>query len=130
MGRAYGAICKSCGHRFEVNRGGGFFFHMLHCDVCGKEKSVSFDKLGDAHLRYLKGHPGPHSVATRPVDKYVREHFADGPLTEEEYHAIVEEIAGDHACGGHFCMDAPPRCPKCRCADLREDPDAPVVNYD
>ncbi len=130
MGKTYGALCNSCGHRFEAHDGGGFFFHMLHCDTCGKEKSVSFDKLGDAHLRYIKGHEGPCSEATRSFDKSVQERYPDPPLTEEEYYAIVEEVAGDHSCGGHFCIDAPPRCPKCRSADIREDPKAPQVNYD
>ena len=130
MGKTYGAICNSCGHRFEAHDGGGFFFHMLHCDTCGKEKSVSFDKLGDAHLRYIKGHHGHHSEAARSLERYAEKHYPEPPLTEEEYFAIVEEIAGDHTCGGHFCIDAPHRCPKCRSTDIRQDPDAPEVNYD
>ena len=130
MGQTYGAICNACGHHFEAHDGGGFFFHMLHCDTCGKEKSISFDKLGDAHLRYLKGLEGPYSETTRSFDQSVQKHYPDPPLTEEEYRAIVEEIAGDHSCGGHFCFDAPTRCPKCRSTDIRYDPTVPPVNYD
>ncbi len=130
MGSSYGAICKSCGHRFEVNEGGGFFFHMLHCDRCGQEKSISFDQLGEAHLRYIKGLGGPYSEATRAFDERVRDSYPGEPLNEDEYFAIVEEMAGDHECGGHFTMNAPVRCPKCRSDDIRRDPKAPVVNYD
>lgn len=130
MGKTYGAICNSCDHRFEAHDGGGFFFHMLHCDTCGKEKTVSFDKLGDAHLRYIKGLEGPYSEATRSLDEFVQESYPDPPLDEEEYYAIVEELAGDHDCGGHFSLNAPPRCPKCRSADIRQDPDAAVTTYD
>jgi len=129
MGKTYGAICKSCGYHFEAHRGGGCFFHVLHCDRCGKEKTIPFDQLGDAHLRYVKGLEGPFSKSTRDLDKYVRENYPDSPLTEEEYHSIVEGMAGDHDCGGHFTLDAPPRCPKCGSRDVRKDPDVPDVSY-
>jgi hypothetical protein len=35
MGTEHGAKCKKCGHSFGVSEGGGFVFHMLHCDRCG-----------------------------------------------------------------------------------------------
>ena len=130
MGNSHGVICNACGHRFEVNEGGGFFFHMLRCDKCGKERTVPFDQLGDVHLRYLKGLPGPYSVATSTFDNYVRETYPDLPIGEEEYHAFVEKTAGKHSCGGHFRMNAPARCPKCHATDLREDPEGPRIMYD
>jgi len=130
VGKTYGAICNACGHRFEAREGSGFFFHALHCDTCGVEKIIPFDELGEAHLRYIKGHTGTHSKTTRSLDKFVQKNYPDPPLSEEEYHAIVEETAGDHDCGGHFCFDAPVRCPKCGSANLRNDPDAPAVTYD
>lgn len=130
MGETYGAICNACGLRFEVDEGGGFFFHILHCDRCGKEKSIPFDRLGEAHLRYIKGLDGPHSEATRFFDEKIRASYPGSPLTDEEYFAIVEEIAGDHECGGHFTMNAPVRCPKCASDDIRKDPEAPTISYD
>ena len=130
MGKTYGAICDKCGCRFEAREGGGFFFHVLHCDTCGEEKIIPFDELGEAHLRYIKGHPGPHSKNTRSLDKFVEKNCPDAPLSEDEYFAIVEEVAGDHECGGHFTLEAPARCPRCGSADLRDDPDAPSVPYD
>lgn len=130
VGKTYGAICKKCGHRFEAREGGGFFFHVLHCDACGKEKIIPFDELGEAHLRYIKGHPDPHSKTTRSLDKFVQKNYPESPLSEDEYLAIVEEVAGDHECGGHFTLEAPVRCPACGSADVREDPNAPAVTYD
>ena len=50
MGSIFGVICDNCGHKFEVNCGGGFIFHLLHCDKCGKEKSILFEESGEAHL--------------------------------------------------------------------------------
>jgi predicted RNA-binding Zn-ribbon protein involved in translation (DUF1610 family) len=130
MGETYNAICNACGRQFEVNEGGGFFFHMLRCDRCGKEKSLSFDRLGEAHLKYVKGLDRPHSEATRFFDEKIQASYPGAPLTEEEYFAIVEEIAGDHECGGHFTMTAPARCPKCGAEDIRKDRKAPTQSYD
>lgn len=59
MGMEYTAKCNKCGHEFEVSEGGGFFFHLLHCDKCGKQKSISFDEIGEPHLQYLKGLGAP-----------------------------------------------------------------------
>jgi len=47
MGYSLTAICKDCGTEFRVSEGGGFFFHLLHCDVCGKDKSITLLELGD-----------------------------------------------------------------------------------
>lgn len=33
-------------------------------------------------------------------------------------------------CGGSYTDDSPPRCPNCRSADLRRDPDRYEVLYD
>jgi hypothetical protein len=130
MGQRYGAICEQCGHKFTVDEGGGFVFHLLHWDECGKSQSISFEKVGEPHLRYLKGLPGPYCIATREGDKDIRENYPGEPLPEAEYHVIVENLAGKCKCGGQFTFDASPRCPKCKSIRLREDPDVPVVNYD
>lgn len=34
------------------------------------------------------------------------------------------------SCGGTFKSDAPPRCPKCRSAELERDPDGMSMIYD
>jgi hypothetical protein len=60
MGHTNSAKCKSCGHDFEVDHGGGFFFHLLRCDNCSKTKSLDFDEIGEPHIQYLKGSGIPY----------------------------------------------------------------------
>jgi predicted Zn-ribbon and HTH transcriptional regulator len=129
MGHSFKAKCKSCGFKFKVEIGGGFTFHLLHCDACGKSKAMSFDEIGEPNLRYKKGLPGPYSVATSEFDKHVRENYPGEPLSEEEYHSIVEDMAGSCKCGGKYKFDAPPRCPKCK-SDEFEDTKEDFVCYD
>ncbi len=120
MGHTMNAKCHECGNTFTVDKGGGFFFHLLRCDKCGKTKPIGFDRLGELHLRYLKGLPGPYCVASRDHDKHVREHADVEPISEVEYHKGVEAIAGRCRCRGNYKLDAPPRCPKCRSAVIEE----------
>lgn len=129
MGQTYEANCDKCGHKFKLNMGGGFFFHLLKCDKCGKDKDISFEEIGEPHLRYLKGLGGPYCVATTEHDEYIRKHYPGEPLSEEEYHLEVEKIAGKCKCGGHYKFDAPPRCPKCRSEDITKE-SRPHIFYD
>lgn len=130
MGMSSEAICRNCGNRFRVNMGGGFFFHLLHCDSCAEEKSMSFEELGEIQLRYLKGPSGPFTIATQEYDTYIQEHCDCEPLTGEEYHNEVERFAGQCSCGGNFTFSAPPRCPKCNSPDWRFDPASGKIMYD
>lgn len=130
MGSSRDVICESCGHRFQASEGGGFFFHLLHCDRCGREKSVGFDELGDAHLRYVKGLSGPWTVGTMELDKHIQENYPAQPLTEDEYSSVIEQTAGSCDCGGGYQMEAPPRCPVCRSVEFREDPSGTTAMYD
>lgn len=118
MGGQYSATCRGCRHEFLVSEGGGFRFHLLHCDKCGKEKSLTFEKIGEPHLRYLKGLPGPYAIATADHDQQVKDTYPGEPLSEDEYHEAVERIAGKCRCRGRYRLDAPPRCPKCRATDF------------
>lgn len=129
MGTEYSAKCKQCGCKFTVSEGGGFFFHLLHCDTCGIDKSISFEELGELHLRYLKGLTGPYCIASSAHDKAVREHYPGEPISEEEYHGKIQEILGQCECGGHFRFNAPARCPQCRSDDI-EDTGEMMVLYD
>ncbi len=130
MGSSFGAICNECGEKYMVSQGGGFCFHLLHCERCGKEKSIGFDELGEIHLSYLKELSGPYCIATREHDKEVQEGYPGEPLSEVEYDAKVEEIAGTCKCGGHFTFDALARCPRCKSDDYREYPEVCGVMYD
>jgi len=68
-------------------------FHLLHCDRCGKDKSLSFDEIGEPHLAYLKGLPGPYAMATAGHDQEVKDNYPGEPLSEDEYHEAVERAA-------------------------------------
>lgn len=90
MGASVFTRCKQCGEEFWAMHGGGFFRHLLHCDKCGREKSIGFDELGKIHLRYLKGLKGPYSVVSMKHDAHVREHLALEPIAEVDYHRMIE----------------------------------------
>ena len=132
MGSSSGYICKSCETRFKVSEGGGFFFDMLHCETCGNRKSVGHQELGDIHLGFVKGLPGPYAVARAAMDREIQEGFAGEPLSRDAYHAAAEATLDECVCGGRFRYGAPSRCPGCR--STREqwdaDPTAGKMFYD
>lgn len=64
MGSSTRVSCRKCRHHLFVQEGGGFSFHLLHCDRCGRTKSVNFTALGNLHAAYLKGLPGPYAMAS------------------------------------------------------------------
>jgi len=99
MGHELGARCLHCDHTFTVQHGGGFFFHLLRCERCGKTRSVGFDELGELHLHYVKGLPSPYCMASADHDRFVQEHLPLEPITEDDYHRGVEEFAGRCCCG-------------------------------
>ncbi len=113
MGSASEVDCDDCGQRYTRRIGGGFFFHLLHCDRCGAEKDVSFEDIPEIHAAYLKGSKGPYTVAIAERDAAIRDAYEGEPLTAEEYHAAVEGHSGGCRCGGSFRFDAPARCPRC-----------------
>jgi hypothetical protein len=130
MGSSAGMICKNCGHHFVVDEGGGFFFHLLRCDRCGRTKNIGFAELGDLHSAYLKGLPGPYAIISRQHDLQVKAEYPGPALSEPGYRAAIESSLKRHNCGGWFRFDAPPRCPKCRSTEMEQDPDAPMSMYD
>lgn len=132
MGSQAGYICRTCGTAFTVRSGGGFFFDLLHCDACGETKSVSHQELGDIHLGFVKGLPGPYAVARSRMDRQIKDTYEGEPLTRDEYHAAAEATLEACACGGRFRYDAPARCPGCRSTHEQwdGDPAAGHVLYD
>ena len=118
MGCSGDAKCRKCGKEFEYSDGGGFFFHLVRCDRCGKTKSILFSKLGDLHLRFLKGLPGPYAYATRDMDRKVQEEHPGEPIDEEEYIEGIEKLAGNCRCRGKYRFSAPIRCPACLSDDV------------
>ena len=132
MGQATGQTCTVCGTRFGLREGGGFFFDMLHCDVCGQPKHVGHQELGDIHFGFVKGLPGPYAVARSKMDQHIQDKFRGEPLSRDEYHAAAEATLDACSCGGRFRYDAPARCPGCR--STRElwarDPKVGLIHYD
>ena len=107
MGENYKARCKKCKRTFQVNIGGGFFFHLLHCDKCGRERSIS---LTD-------------------VDASIKKEHNDIPIHDDKYDKLIEEYVGTCKCGGKFSFEAPPRCPRCR-SDRYERIGGTITLYD
>lgn len=102
----------------EVKHGGGFCFHLLHCDKCGKDEAVHFDKLGELHLRYLKGLDMPYSTASFEFDGHVQKHYQGEPISEADYHKAIEKMIRKCRCGGTYRFEAPPRCQSCGSAAI------------
>lgn len=130
MGTHFGATCRTCGHEYGVDLGGGFTFHLLRCDQCGKTKDISFEELGDTHKRYIKGLKVPRSGFTAEEDRRIQKEFKGRPLSEAKYHAAVEAFAGVCECGGQLRFHAPVRCPVCHSTEHTEAPNADHICYD
>jgi hypothetical protein len=132
MGSASGFICKACATRFTIQNGGGFYFDLLHCDACGEATTLGHQELGDIHLRFVKGLPGPYAVSRAAMDRKIQREYPGEPIGRDEYHALAEATLEPCNCGGRFRYDAPPRCPECH--SLQEqwdrDPNAPSMMYD
>jgi|LGOV01.1.fsa_nt_gb Zn finger protein HypA/HybF involved in hydrogenase expression len=128
MGHRFSAVCNECGTNFLASEGGGFFFHLLHCEKCGKERSISFNEISDIHARYLKGLSGRYSIATSAHDEVVKRSCRGKPLSQEDYHRKVEEWAGKCNCRGSYRFEAPPRCPKCKSTNFGPPKDGIIVD--
>ena len=130
MGQQRKHRCLACGQRFRVNEGGGFFSDMLHCDRCGQARSIGHEEMGDIHLGYIKGLPGPYAVARRDMDEHIRKTFPGPALTRAEYRAAVETLVGTCECGGAFRYAAPARCPGCGSTEERWSEPTEFMFYD
>ncbi len=69
-------------------------------------------------------------MASEEHDRHVREMYQGEPMTKDEYHAAVEELCGHCECGSQFRFEASARCPACRSADHRADPEGEFICYD
>lgn len=98
MGESYTVRCKDCNKTFEVSIGGGFFFHLLHCDRCGRERSISLIE----------------------ADKKIKKENKNLSIQDKKYDELIEEYAGTCKCGGSFKFEAPPRCPRCRSEEYEQ----------
>lgn len=144
MGQRYEATCKKCEKKFTFDFGGGFCFHLLRCDICGKAKGVNFQELGKIHQRHCKSLisdeeyyteveknagkckcGGQFSYNIIRCDKCNKiKHWSkleglysghlEGFLSGKKFHQAIEKHVGNCECGGHFSIGNPIRCPKCK----------------
>ena len=132
LGSSAGYRCRRCGTEFGARDGGGFWFDLLHCDACGRDRDVAHRDLGDIHLAFVKGLPGPYAVSRMAIDNQIKATFTGTPLDREAYHAAAEATLEPCECGGSFRYDAPARCPTCRSTaeEWEHDQRTSVMLYD
>ncbi len=132
MGTATGHVCKACRTKFRADDGGGFFFDLLHCRICGAAKSVAHSDLGDIHLRFVKGLGRPYAVAREEMDRRIQAEYPGEPLSRRGYRAAAEATLAACPCGGRFSYHAPARCPGCRSTNemWATDRNASTLHYD
>jgi hypothetical protein len=112
------ATCLDCGTRFTVQSGGGFLFHVLHCDSCGETKSVAFTDLGPLYERHLRGFPISPGMSAEQHERHIQELLAHAPQPYDDLG--IEAILGKCHCGGRFRFQAPPRCPQCHSTSVEQ----------
>lgn len=95
-------------------------------------RSVEHQALGDIHLGFVKGLPGPYAVARAEMDRRIQHDYGGQPLTRAEYRSAAEATLEPCSCGGQFRYEAPARCPACRSTSELWDLDreAPSMFYD
>ena len=129
MGSSFTALCKKCGHKFTANVGGGFLFHLLHCDRCGRAKGIERKEIEKAYLQLRNDPKVSHRTVSQKHDDLVHIMYPGNPISSKEHYRIAEELAGRCTCGGKYLVDAPPRCPKCK-SDEFEDSGEYRLMYD
>ena len=107
-------------------------FDLLHCDTCGKGRSVSHQELGDVHLGFVKGLPGPYAVARAMMDRRIQREYQGEALTRDDYHAAAHATLEECDCGGRFTYAASARCPECRSTSDQwdQDPNGASMHHD
>jgi hypothetical protein len=88
MGSQMRVTCRHCRTVFKACDGGGFFFHLLHCQKCGTDMPVTQDEMGDAF----------------GAEQEIRD-------------AWVATNVPPCSCGGRFTFSAKARCPTCHADD-------------
>lgn len=133
MGTLVTYVCRRCGTTFSASHDGGFFFDLLHCDTCGADRRITHEDLGDIHLAYIKGLPGPYALARSAIDRHIQATYPGEPLTREAYETAAEAtLQICSVCAGTFRYEAPARCPSCRSTEEQWEPDpkARFLAYD
>lgn len=121
MGEIYGAICNACEAKFEVSEGSGMYSMPFHCNVCGKDWDWEFaQEKGE----FIEDGSGTEEIPQKDVSPEEQNDKDVWTLLREKPNPPLCE------CGGTFDVSAPPRCPNCRSADFRRDPDGRMILWD
>ena len=97
MGQMVDVRCRECGVTSEQIDGPLMMGFLPRCVQCGQSRAVSITDLVDSDP------PGLQPAGREAWDlRYAR----------------MTQLAGPCACGGHFTLDAPIRCPGCRSLDI------------
>ena len=89
---------------------------LLHCDACGSTVSVNYDRIPEIVQDFWSE---DRCIGTKV--------WAD---KQHRYNAQLDSIVGQCNCGGHFRIEAKPRCPNCLSDEFTEDPNGGVIWYD
>lgn len=109
--------CIRCSTLFEVGQAAGLTHHLLHCNRCGREKTLKTEEILQifSHTKYgtlshspsYKGNPRTASEAL------------DTLVNDPKYRFLVEHHAGLCICGSLFKFPGKARCPRCRSSVYR-----------
>ena len=130
MGRAAGDVgFRGCGHVFEqafkniddvlwkeagctteldYTEQTSWLLFLKYLDGLEQDRADQAALEGRTYVRLVKGLPGGYSTQTEREDAFVREHVQIDPISETEYRAGIDAVAGRCACGGKFTLTAPP----------------------
>jgi hypothetical protein len=118
MGKQLNSVCCRCGVKFYARWIGGFHYeHVLYCDTCGREKSISYVKLGESILKYVQGLERLDSHTS--TNKWIHNYSLKG-ISNKEFEYAVEKASGKCACGGQYSLNANPCCPECGSTSVRQ----------
>jgi len=130
MGRIFQAICVKCNNLFEVRKGDGKNFHVLHCCRCGREKLVRTDESRGQSLYPLNKMEAKAGIST-PENEYLGEGFCGSAvlINERENRLMIEHRAGLCVCGSVFKISGKIRCPRCRSTVFKKNPSYGEITY-
>jgi hypothetical protein len=100
------------------------FFSTFFTAINAEKRRVSGLRIWERSISGTsKGFRDPIVLHRWTLIKKIQESFSGEPLDKEEYHRLVEQVAGICNCGGKFTFLSKSRCPKCHSSDYTQDPD-------
>jgi predicted RNA-binding Zn-ribbon protein involved in translation (DUF1610 family) len=115
MATMFEAVCKDCGHKFELLTGPTMTASQKVCEKCGKSVMVP-----------SRAPAGSFELSKRELEEYLHSDDWDlygRPFTEGEW-SDLESLTRACQCGGRLITDdgeeaVKHRCPKCKSTALK-----------